>query len=155
MKIDPFHSLLRSKKVFVLFTWFTRILLALAFVPSGIKKVLGLRFTSLGVENPVGFFFEALYQTGFYWNFLGIVQLTAAILLVIPRTSLLGAIIYLPVVLNICIIVTAMNFTGTPVIATLMLLGNIYLLFWDYPKTKLLIKTILSKNIIYQLTPNR
>ena len=67
MKITEVHSSLRSKKVFVFFTWFTRILLCLAFLPSGLKKVLGLRFTNMGIENTVGFFFEALYRTGFYW----------------------------------------------------------------------------------------
>ena len=144
MKITRIHFLLRSKKVFITFTWLTRVLLAIAFIPSGIKKVLGLRFTQMGIENQVGFFFEALYRTGFYWNFLGIVQLISAVLLVIPKTSFFGAIIYLPIVVNILLIVLGMNFIGTTVIATLMLIGNIYLLFWDYPKTKILIQTIFA-----------
>jgi uncharacterized membrane protein YphA (DoxX/SURF4 family) len=77
-----------------LFTVFTRILLALAFTPSGITKVVGHRFTILGLDTPVGFFFEAMYRTGFYWRFLGLCQLGAALLLLIPRTATIGALVY-------------------------------------------------------------
>ncbi len=31
---------------------------------------MGNRFTILGLDDPIGFFFEALYRTGFYWRFL-------------------------------------------------------------------------------------
>src|SRR6476620_12563959 len=99
-----------SNKMLIFFTWTTRILLALAFVPSGLKKVMGLRFTKLGIDNPVGFFFEALYQSGMYWNFLGAVQLLAALLLLIPKTATAGAILYFPIIINILVIVTSMHF---------------------------------------------
>ncbi len=135
---------IRNRTLFKLFTWFTRILLALAFIPSGLKKVLGLRFTTLETDNPVGFFFEALYQTGFYWNFLGFMQLLVALLIVIPRTAFLGAIIYLPIVINIFIIVTSVGFKGTPYIVGLMLLANIYLLVWDFKKLVAILKIIFS-----------
>ena len=133
---------IRNKTIFKLFTWFTRILLSLAFIPSGLKKIRGQRFTTIGIEDPVGFFFEALYQTGWYWNFLGFMQLLVALLLLIPRTTFLGAIIYLPIVINIFIIVTSMGFTGTPFIAGLMLIANVYLLIWDYDKLKGVIRII-------------
>ena len=61
--IETLHNKVYSKKVFLLFTWMTRILLALAFIPSGLKKLLGEPFTILGIDTPVGFFFEALYQS--------------------------------------------------------------------------------------------
>ena len=73
--IKKFHNRIYNKRIFVIFTWGTRILLFLAFLPSGLKKVLGERFTILSIETPVGFFFEGLYRTGFYWNFLGFMQL--------------------------------------------------------------------------------
>jgi len=114
-------------------------------VPSGLKKLLGERFTILGVDNPVGFFFEALYQTGWYWNFLGFMQLLVALLLVIPRTAFLGALIYLPIIINILVIVIAMHFRGTPIIAGLMLFANIYLLFWDYKKVKQIVSVIFER----------
>lgn len=144
--MNRFYLMLRTSRLCCYFTWFVRVLLAVAFLPSGLKKLLGERFTTLAIDNPVGFFFEALYRSGCYWNFLGLVQLLAAILLVIPRTALLGALIYLPIVINIFVIVTAMQFSGTPVVAGLMLLGNLYLLFWDYPKMRQAGTVILSKS---------
>jgi len=113
------------------FTWLTRILLALAFLPSGLVKLQGERFTRLGLDSPVGFFFEAFYRTGFYWNFLGAAQLLAAALILIPRTRVLGAVTYFPIILNIFLITVAMHFQGTPVITGLMLLGSVWLLLWD------------------------
>ena len=145
INVKKFHNRIYNKRLFVFFTWAMRILLFLAFLPSGLKKVLGERFTILGVETPVGFFFEGLYRTGFYWNFLGFMQLLAGVLLLIPRTTFLGAILYLPIIINIFIIVVSMNFTGTPIIAGLMLLANFYLLFWDYKKLKQIVSVIFEK----------
>jgi len=143
--IKTIHDKIYGKTLFVLFTWLTRILLALAFVPSGLKKLLGERFTILGVDNPVGFFFEALYRAGWYWNFLGFMQLLVALLLLIPRTTFLAAIMYLPIIINILVIVLAMHFRGTPIIAGLMLLANLYLLFWDYKKVNRIVSVIFER----------
>ena len=57
---------------------------------------MGNRFTILGLDDPIGFFFEALYRTGFYWRFLGICQLTVALLLLIPQTATLGVCLFPP-----------------------------------------------------------
>jgi len=143
--IENFHNEIQSKKLFVLFTWGTRILLALAFIPSGLKKVLGERFTILDIETSVGFFFEALYRTGWYYNFLGFMQLLVAVLILIPRITTLGALLYLPIIINIFIIVVAMHFTGTPYIVGLMLIANLYLLFWDYNKIKKIVFILFEK----------
>ncbi len=143
--LENLHGRIFGKRIFILFTWLTRILLFLAFLPSGLKKLLGVRFTILGLESPVGFFFEALYRTGYYWNFLGLAQLVAGILLIIPRTSYFGALLYLPIILNILIIVVAMQFKGTPIIAGLMLVANLYLLFWDYDRTKKIVSIIFGR----------
>ncbi|RMZ50659.1 DoxX family membrane protein [Flavobacteriaceae bacterium PRS1] len=143
--IENFHNEIQSKKLFVLFTWGTRILLALAFIPSGLKKVLGERFTILDIETSVGFFFEALYRTGWYYNFLGFMQLLVAVLILIPRATTLGALLYLPIIINIFIIVVAMHFTGTPYIVGLMLIANLYLLFWDYNKIKKIVFILFEK----------
>lgn len=136
LSLDQLHARVKRNRLLKVFTVFTRILLALAFLPSGLTKVLGNRFTVLGIDDPVGFFFEALYRTGFYWRFLGICQLTVALLLVIPRTATLGALAYFPLILNIFVITVSMGFTGTPLITGLMLLASIYLLCWDYDKLK-------------------
>lgn len=143
--IEAAVSYIHSKWIFRWFTFFTRVLLAIGFIPSGMKKVLGLRFTQLGIDNPVGFFFEAMYQTGFYWNFLGWSQVIAALLLLVPRTATLGAILYFPIIVNVFLITLAMEFQGTPVITGLMLLACIYLLAWDYKKLKPAIKSVFSQ----------
>jgi uncharacterized membrane protein YphA (DoxX/SURF4 family) len=115
------------------FAVFCRVTLALGFIPSGIVKVMGGRFTALPSNHPLGHYFDALHLTGFYYTFIGVGQLTAALLLLIPRTNLLGAIIYFPIILNICVLTYATRFEGTR-IATLMLLANVFLLCWDYAR---------------------
>lgn len=138
--LDRAHARVKQHRFLKIFTVFTRILLAFGFLPSGLTKVLGNRFTILGIDNPVGFFFEAMYRTGFYWRFLGLCQLAAAALLIIPRTATIGALVYFPLILNIFVITVSLRFTGTPFITGLMLLANFYLLCWDYDKLKQLIK---------------
>jgi hypothetical protein len=105
--------------------------LALGFIPSGLVKVRGERFTGLLSNHPLGHYFDALFLTGYYYTFIGVVQLVTAVLLLIPRTALLGAMLYFPIMLNICVLTYATRFEGTR-IATLMLLANLFLLVWDY-----------------------
>lgn len=87
--LDNLHAKVTSSKLAQLFTAFTRILLAVGFIPPSIVKILGKQFTVLPDSNPVGHYFNALYQTGFYYEFIGWVQLTAAVLLLFrePRIS--------------------------------------------------------------------
>ena len=101
---------------------------------------MGRHFTILGLDNPIGFFFEGLYRTGFYRRFLGLYQLAAALLLLIPRTAPVGALLFFPLILNIFVITVSLHFQGTPLITGLMLLGNIYLLCWDYDKLKHIVR---------------
>lgn len=128
------------------FAVFCRVALALGFIPSGIVKVMGERFTGLPSNHPLGHYFDALYLTGFYYRFIGVSQLTAALLLLIPRTALLGAILYLPMIVNICVLAYATRFEGTR-IATLMLLANLYLLCWDYARVKYVLPRASSSDV--------
>lgn len=112
--LDRLHARAHQSRWLARLALLTRILLALGFTPSGLTKLLGNRFTSLPLEDPVGFFFEAMFRTGFYWRFLGLAQVTAAALLLIPRTTTLGAVIYFPIILNIFLITVSMRFQGTP-----------------------------------------
>ena len=134
--LDRVHARVKGNAWLRRFTILTRVLLALGFLPSGITKLLGNRFTVLGIDTPVGFFFEAFYRSGFYWNFIGACQLAAAALLVVPRTATLGALVYFPIILNIFVITVSIGFSGTPFITGLMLLANLYLLCWDYDRLK-------------------
>ena len=134
------------------FAVFCRIALALGFIPSGIVKVMGERFTGLPSNHPLGHYFDALHLTGFYYTFIGVSQLTAALLLLIPRTALLGAILYLPIIFNICVLTYATRFEGTR-IATFMLLANLFLLCWDYARLKYVLPLASSSDV--GTTPNQ
>jgi hypothetical protein len=136
LSLDRLHTRIVSSRVLVVFTTVTRVLLALAFLPSGLVKVLGRRFTTLPVTDPVGYFFDGFFSAAAYYQFVGIMQLTAAALLLLPWTATLGAVVYLPIILNIFVITVAVGFGGTQVVSGLMLLANIYLLCWDYDRWK-------------------
>ena len=125
-----------------LLVWLTRYLLAFAFIPSGMKKVLGQRFTSIGTDNPIGYFFEALFRTGMYWNFLGWGQLIAAVLMMTQVFATLGNFIFFFIIANIFFITVSMHFTGTWFIALLMLFASTCLLLWDTNR----LQYIISKN---------
>jgi hypothetical protein len=97
---------------------------------------MGERFASgLSNNHPLGHYLEALHNTEYYYTFIGIMQLAIAVLLLIPRTALLGALMYFPIILNICILAYAVRFEGTR-ITTFMVLANLYLLCWDYDRIK-------------------
>ena len=147
-KLERFYYEAKGNKWFRYFTVFCRIALALGFIPSGIVKIMGERFTALPANHPLGHYFDALYQTGFYYTFIGVGQIVTALLLLIPRTALLGALIYFPTVLNICILAYATRFEGTR-ITTLMLLADIYLLCWDYERIKYILPFKQPNNKIY------
>lgn len=87
----------------------------------------------------MGQYLEALHGTGYYYTFIGVIQVIAGILLIIPRTVLLGALLYLPIILNICILSFAVRFDGSFVTAPLMVLANLYILFWHYDRLKFIL----------------
>src|ERR1043165_2511174 len=129
----------KGNKWFHYFAIFCRLSLAAAFIISAIVKIRGERFAAgLPVNNPLGHYFEALYHTGYYYTFIGIGQLFIAILLLIPRTAPLGALMYFPVILNICVLTYALRFEGTRV-TTFMLLASLFLLCWYYDRLKFLL----------------
>jgi uncharacterized membrane protein YphA (DoxX/SURF4 family) len=126
----------RSDKWFKRFAVFCRIVLAASFIIAGCVKIMGERFAAgLPSNNPLGHYFDALHLTGYYYTFIGIAQVIAAILLLIPKTSLLGALMYLPLTVNICVLTYATRFDGTRGV-TMMLLANLFLLIWDYERLK-------------------
>jgi uncharacterized membrane protein YphA (DoxX/SURF4 family) len=138
--LDRLHFKVKQKKWLRYFTVFNRVGLALGFLPAGLVKIFGERFASgLSVKHPMGNYLEALHRTGYYYTFIGVLQVVAAILLLIPRTATLGAVIYFPIILNICILSFAVRFEGSLVSSTLMVLANLYLLCWDYDKLKFIL----------------
>jgi uncharacterized membrane protein YphA (DoxX/SURF4 family) len=139
-KIDQLLQLAHRNRWLRYFTLFVRVALAFGFLTAGMVKIMVERFASgLSVNHPMGHYLEALSHTGFYYPFIGVIQVSAAILLLIPRTALLGALLYFPVILNICILSLAVRFEGSLVTSPLMVLANMYLLCWDYDRLKFLL----------------
>jgi hypothetical protein len=135
-RIEEIYYEAKSDKWFKGFAVFCRISLAVSFLISGYVKIIGERFAEgLPSNNPLGHYFDALYLTGYYYTFIGIAQIIIAILLLIPRTSLLGAMMYFPIILNICVLTYATRFDGTRGV-TMMLLASLFLLIWDYDRLK-------------------
>lgn len=121
--------------LFKLAVIYLRYLVGFAFVFASIVKIKSMPFTSIPPTEPVGYFFEAMHQAGFYWNFLGWSQFISGALLMTQRFATVGAMVFLPIILNVFVITNALDFgMGTPVITTLMLLATIFLIAWDYKK---------------------
>lgn len=135
-KILTFLNNIKERKPAKIFIILLRIIIGLSFILPGIPKILGHRFTLLTPDTPIGFFFEAMYQTGFYWNFLGWVQIITGLLLISQRFSALGTMLYFPVILNIFVITASMHFRGTPYITFMMLMAGLLFIVWDYDKFK-------------------
>jgi len=136
-KLDQLHLEITGNKWLHYFAIFLRLALAFGFITSGIVKIMGERFASgLSVNHPMGHYLEALHHTGFYYTFIGVIQIIAAILLLVPRTVILGALLYFPVILNICVLSYAVRFEGSILTSPLMVLGCLFLIFWNYDKIK-------------------
>jgi hypothetical protein len=108
-----------------------RYLIALAFVPSGFTKLVGERFTQLPTTGAIGQFFEVLYLSGIYYNFLGLAQIVTAILLMTQRFALIGTFFFMAITTNIWMITISLHFTGTWIITSLMMVAGLILLYWD------------------------
>lgn len=130
------HSKVTKNRILQIFTAFTRVLLAIGFIPPSIKKIMNEPFTSLPDTDSVGHYFNALYQTGFYYQFIGWAQLIAAILLLFPRTAHLGALMFFPIILNIAVLTTSVGFQGTWIITIFMSFAALYLVCWDFDRLK-------------------
>lgn len=86
-------------------------------------------------------------QSGFFWEFLGIAEIAAGVLLVSQVFSLLGAIIALPMILNIFLFhwYLERHETGELIQMLGLLLINIYIIAAGYKKWK---PVIYDKSIL-------
>ena len=129
--------------LFQLFTIFVRYLLGMAFVWASILKIRGVRFTPKSGEHmpidSLSHLLESMYRSGFYWYFIGWGQFLAGFLIMSQTFSILGAVVYFPIMLSIFILTTYFQSTGILIVTSLMLLANIYLLLWDWNKLKFIV----------------
>lgn len=146
--LDSWHQSLTRNVYLQIMTAFVRCLLALGFIPPSIPKIRHIHFTSLPDENPVGHYFNALYATGFYYDFIGWMQLISGILLLFPQTAHVGALLFFPIIVNIAVLTFSVGFQGTWLITLLMAVAGFYLLAWEYDRLKALffnIRPVKSK----------
>jgi len=141
---------------------YTRYLIGGAFVFASLVKLKGERFTQVpGAGSPFHspeHFFETLYQSGLYWQFLGLAQLVAGLLLMTQRYALLGALLFLPIIANVYVITISYDFGYTSVITGAMLLATVGLLAWDWNRLRVVLNqpalpapTALSESRLWEL----
>lgn len=83
-------------------------------------------------------FIGGLKQAGYFWAFLGICEIICGLLLLSQYFSLLGAVMLIPLTLNIFlfhIFLTPDDVTEN-LLTGLYLVGNLILIFYDYPRLK-------------------
>lgn len=133
---------IRSLVFFQVFTVYVRYLIGGAFVISAFTlNKLGLYDASAPYAgrtpfeqlDPIGRFFRVMFDSGLYWHFIGWSQVLTGLLLMTQKFARLGALIFFVIILNIFVITVSFGFTGTPVVAGLMLLAALFLLIWDLP----------------------
>ena len=141
--MDIFIQKLKNRIWAQLLIIYTRYLIGTTFVFASIIKIKGKRFTTdSGAVYPIDsawHFFETMYQSGLYWQFIGYGQLFAGFLLMTQRYSKLGALLFLPIIGNIFVITLSYYFAYTPVITGLMFTANLALVAWDWDELKVLV----------------
>lgn len=132
-----------------LFIIYLRFLVGGTFVFASLIKIKGNRFTSeSGADYPIAspwHLFETLYQSGLFWNFIGVGQCIAGMLLMTQRYAKLGAIASLPITANIFVITMSYYFAYTPVVTGLLLAANLLFVAWDWQE----LRVLLNKQPIY------
>jgi hypothetical protein len=108
-----------------------RILIGFAFLPAALKKLLDQPFTAPANVGRFHDFLDAFRATGWFYQFVGVCQLIAALLLFSQRFALLGALIALPIITAITAFCWSTQVYPTATVATLMWLGILGLVIWD------------------------
>src|SRR5688500_10123229 len=111
-----------------------RFLIGFAFLPSSLKKLLDQPFTDPANHGRFHDFLHAFHATGWFYSFVGAMQLTAATLLFTQRFATIGALIALPILSAITVFCWSTQVYPTASIATLMWLGTLGLVLWDIDK---------------------
>ena len=131
---------IKEKGIFMSFYWAIRVSMGITFIISGLRKLYGNKFTLLTIDNPVGSYFDAMHEMVFYWNFIGYFQIANGILLFFNRFVVLSSLLMMPVTVNIFLISITLNMKGTPFITAALVLGNIFLMMWNYDNYKAILR---------------
>ena len=115
-----------------------RILIGFAFLPAGLKKSLGGPFTDPSNVGTFHDFLHGFHATGVFYNFVGWVQVVVAVLLMTQRFATLGAALALPLFSAIMVFCWSTNVPFTATMVTLMWLGVVSFILWDWHRFKAL-----------------
>jgi uncharacterized membrane protein YphA (DoxX/SURF4 family) len=103
----------------------------------------GINETTLKIKN----YIFGMKQTNYFWQFLGIAEFVAGLLLFSQVLRFGGAVIAMPITLNIFLfhIFLEPHDSGELIETGLMLLGNIWLIAAEFPKWKVV---LFNKSIV-------
>ena len=125
---------LRKKRWLNISVIVLRIVIGFAFLPAGLKKVLGQPFTDPANTGAFHEFLHAFHGTGFFYSFVGGVQLLAAALMMTQRYATVGTLLLTPILVAILVFCWSTMVIPTASVVTLMVLGVAFLLAWDIHK---------------------
>jgi hypothetical protein len=111
----------------------TRIFVGFAFVPAGLKKVLGQPFTDPDLHGPFHDFLHAFHATGWFYRLVGAAQLVTAMLLMTQRLAPVGAVLATPILATILAFCWSTKVFPTASVVTLIWLATLALVAWDLP----------------------
>jgi hypothetical protein len=133
-----------------------RYLLGLAMFPYAITKILKIQFAVSGFAVTQARTIESLTGKQLTWAFLGysgtfqillgFLELIPALLLLFRRTTLLGAILMLPVTVSVFLINYSFElWNGTKFISTILLTLNLLVFILNWTRVKTVLFFVLSK----------
>ena len=115
-----------------------RLLLGVLMLGGGLYKLSDNHLRGI-MGPPVDHVFLAKYGLELFAQFIGVAQLLTGLLLLTHRFALLGAIMLVPMWLNIIFLTWSQHWTGTPFLVAGFLVLNLGLLLHDYQRLKLLL----------------
>jgi hypothetical protein len=135
--------------------------LGLTMIPYAVSKLLQLQFVVLPthawqlpleqLSGPI-LAWSFLGHSGWFQVLLGVLELVPALLLLFRRTTLIGAILLLPLTLNVLLVNEAFNlWPETRLTALVLLLLNVGLLVFEWRNIKHILLLILQRERKYQL----
>ncbi|GAB3831821.1 DoxX family membrane protein [Hymenobacter jeollabukensis] len=115
-----------------------RLLLGALMLGGGLYKLSDNHIPGL-MGPPVNHAFLAKYGLVIFGQFIGVAQLVIGLLLLTGRFALLGAVLLVPMWLNIIFLTWSQHWVGTPYLVTGFLVLTLGLLLHDYARLKWLL----------------
>lgn len=115
-----------------------RFWLGFILLSAGVTKMLQGNFIQL-IGPPWLIEVLAKHQLGLFAEFIAISQIIIGFCLLVKRFATLGAVMAIPMFLNILMVTISQDWRGTPYVVGFFLVCNVYLLVWDFDKLKFLL----------------